>query len=209
MEIHEGLTGTLSNVKILQEMTREWSGANYTKPNEGWESRSIIISEHAGTHVDAPYHFIPKTKTIEQLPLEKFIGEAVILDIRGRKKTSEPISEENLISVCSRDNVEIKENDIVLILAEQESTGLSDQAVDWLIKKKINGIGTNFFIEGNLTKEGQQKTYAHISFLTKNTVIFEGLINLEEIDEKRFLFIGLPLKIKEGTGSPIRAVAVL
>jgi kynurenine formamidase len=209
MEIREGLMGTLSEVKILQEMTREWSGVHYKEPNKGWESRSIIISEHCGTHVDAPYHFVPNTETIENLPVEKFLGEAIILDVRKAKKRDDPISKKNLLSVCARDNIEVSADDIVLILAEAGSRGLSDEAVDWLLEKKIKGIGTNIFIEGALPDGEQELNYAHVSFLSGNIVIFEGLINLEEIDVTRFFFVGLPLKIKEGTGSPIRAIAIL
>ena len=209
MEIYDGLTGSISEVKIMQEMTREWSGKHFKEPCKGWESRNIIISEHCGTHVDAPYHFVPDTLTIDQVPLNKFIGEAVLLDLRGIQKTNQPTERTHIIMCCEKTGVQINQGDIVILFSEQNTRGLTNEAVDWLIEKKIKAVGTNIFIEEDRVENGLKVRYAHTSFLSHGIPIFEDLINLDKIHKKRFTFIGLPLKIRKGTGSPIRAVALL
>ena len=209
MVIKEGLEGPVSKVKILQEMTRQWSGVHFKKPCDGFESRNIIISEHCGTHVDAPYHFVPNAKTIDQVPIECFLGDAALIDLREIQKINEPIRRENLLTVCSKNNIKIQKGDIVLLLSEKESKGLTNDAVDWLIEKGVKGVGTNIFIEEDVIEEGLHVRYAHMSFLSKGIVIFEGLLNMEKINSTRFFFVGLPLKINKGTGSPIRAIAIL
>ena len=79
--IQEGQKGPISEVKILQEVTRQMSGRHFKKPCEGFESRNIIVSEHSGTHVDAPYHFVPDTKTIDQVSIDQVLGDAVLIDL--------------------------------------------------------------------------------------------------------------------------------
>lgn len=207
--LREGEKGALSEVKILQEMTRRWSGRHFKKPCEGWESRNIIVSEHCGTHVDAPYHFVPNTKTIDEIPVDHFLGSAVLLDLRGSQKPGQPIQKQDLVNACSTKNIEIQGGDIVLLLSKEGSKGLTNDAVDWLIDKRIKGVGTNIFIEEDVVEDGLAIRYAHVGFLSKGISIFEGLVSLDKISGTRFTFIGLPLKIDKGTGSPIRAVAVI
>ena len=207
--IHDGLKGPMSEVKILQEMTRQWSGRHFQKPCEGWESRKIIISEHCGTHVDAPYHFVPNTKTLDQIPIDMYLGEAILLDLREIQKSGEPTKKEHLFKVSDRDKLTINKGDIVILLSNLDSKGLTKDAVKWLIEKGIKGVGTNIFIEEDIEEEGLKVRYAHVNFLSNNIPIFEDLINLEKITSKKFYFIGLPLKIDKGTGSPIRAIAII
>ena len=207
--IQEGQKGPISEVKIFQEMTRQMSGRHFQKPCEGFESRNIIISEHSGTHVDAPYHFVPDTKTIDKVSINQFLGDAVLIDLRGTQGKNEPTRKEHLITVCNKNEIKIRKGDIVILFSGSESKGLTDDAVDWLVDKGIKGVGTNIFIEEDRTEEGLKVRYAHVSFLSRGISIFEGLTNLDKIDSKRFFFVGLPLKIYRGTGSPIRAVAII
>ena len=208
MEIYEGLVGTISEVKIMQEMTRQWSGRHFKEPCKGWESRNIIISEHCGTHVDAPMHFVPNGTTIENVPLDKFMGEAILLDLRKIQKSNEPTRRKHLETCCIKNKIKIKKDDLVMLLSGKDTKGLTDEAVDWLVQKKIKGVGTNIFIEEDRTEDEVNVRYAHVNFLSNGISIFEGLVNLDKLSTSRFTFIGFPLKIREGTGSPIRAVAI-
>ena len=209
MIIHEGLEGTISEVKVIQEMTRQWSGGYFKEPCVGWESRSILISEHCGTHVDAPRHFVPDSKTIDQVPLSKFIGDAVLIDLRGIQKENEPIKKDQLLACCKKNDLEIRKGDIVILFSAENTKGLTDDAVDWLIARKIKAVGTNIFIEEDRVEDDLIVRNAHMYFLSNGISIFEGLINLEKIEKNRFTFIGLPLKIQNGTGSPVRAIAIV
>lgn len=209
MTISEGLSGTISEVKIIQEMTRQWSGRHFKEPCVGWESRSILISEHCGTHVDAPYHYVPNTKTIDQVPLSYFVGDAVLVDLRNIQRAGEPIKKGDLIAFCKGNDLEIRKGDLVILFSELDAKGLTDEAVDWLVEREIKGVGTNISVEEERVEEGQVVRTAHVNFLSRGISIYEGLVNLEKIEKNRFTFIGLPLKIHNGTGSPVRAIALV
>jgi arylformamidase len=209
MAIREGEKGTVSETKILVEMTREWSAPHFKKPCVGYESRTLILPEHSATHVDSPYHFVPNKDTIDKVPLEHFIGKAVLLDLRRTQKAGAPVQKRDLIAVCSRDNINIEKGDIAIIFSETGFKGLADDAVDWLVSRGIKAVGTNVFIEEDRMENGLRVRYAHMTFLSRGINIFEGLVNLDEIPSKRFVFVGLPLKIERGTGSPIRAIAIV
>jgi kynurenine formamidase len=209
MAIEEGLSGTISEVKVIQEMTRQWSGRRFKEPCVGWESRSILISEHCGTHVDAPYHYIPNTKTIDQVPLSYFVGDAVLVDLRNIQRAGEPITKGDLVAFCEGNDTEIRKGDIVILFSELNAKGLADEAVDWLVEREVKGVGTNISVEEERVEEGLVVRTAHVNFLSRGISIYEGLVNLEKIGKNRFTFIGLPLKIHNGTGSPVRAIALV
>jgi len=207
--IREGEEGPLAAVKILKEVTRAWSGRHFKEPCKGFESRTILMSEHCATHVDAPYHFVPNTRTIDEIPLDHFLGDAVLLDLRHTQKKGQPVRREDLIAVCSKDGLTIEEGIIVLLLSLPGYKGLANDAVDWLIGRGVKAVGTNVDIEEDAVEDGKKVRYAHISFLTKSICIFEGLVNLDTLPSKKFFFIGLPLRIEKGTGSPVRAAAII
>lgn len=209
MIIREGEKGAFSEVKFLPEMSRAWSAPHFKKPCAGWESRNLILPEHCATHVDAPYHFIPDADTIDKVAIDRFLGNAVLLDLRGTQKVAEPVRKDDLTNVCSRDSIEIEKLDIIILFSKLESRGLANDAVDWLVERGIKAVGTNVFIEEDVIEDGLRVRYAHMRFLSRGICIFEGLINLDKIPAKRFFFIGLPLKLQGGTGSPIRAVALI
>jgi kynurenine formamidase len=209
MTIEEGLSGTISEVKVIQEMTRQWSGRHFKEPCVGWESRSILISEHCGTHVDAPYHYVPNTKTIDQVPLSYFVGDAVLVDLRNIQRAGKPITKGDLVAFCEGNDLDIRKGDIVILFSETDAKGLTDEAVDWLVEREIKGVGTNISVEEERVEEGRVVRTAHVNFLSRGISIYEGLVNLEKIGKNRFTFIGLPLKIRSGTGSPVRAIALV
>src|SRR5699024_3128445 len=107
---------------------------------------------------------------------------------------------------------QIKEGDILIIKAWPfnrnheafpSSPGLTPDAVHWLINKKIKLFATDL---ATVDHQDMYRT-AHVNFLKRNILIIENLINLDSIKQSRFDFIGMPLKLKGGTGSPIRALA--
>jgi kynurenine formamidase len=96
---------------------------------------------HAGTHIDAPYHFGPgnnghKTKTIDELPLEWFYGDALLLDFSSSNAMGAAITRNDVRSELERINYRIKANDIVLI-----RTGAASHFSDWLLDEGVRVIG--------------------------------------------------------------------
>lgn len=208
MVIREGEKAIVAETKILTEMTREWTAPHFKRPCIGYETKVIIMPEHSATHVDSPIHFVPNTDTIDRVPLDHFIGNAVLLDLRGSQKAEDPVRKGDLMAVCSKDNISVEIGDIAIIFSEAGFKGLADDAVDWLVSRGIKAVGTNVSIEEDRMEDGVRVRYAHMTLLSRGINIIEGLVNLDEIPTRRFFFVGLPLKIEGGTGSPIRAIAI-
>lgn len=169
---------------------------------EGANESKLDIYVHTGSHVDAPYHILNNGKTIEKISLDKFMGKAVVLDFT---KVKDSITGNDL------KNKKIQKNDIILLKTKNKSeksfnpnfTYLEKSGAAYLASKKIKAVGIdNLGIERN-----QPKHETHKILLSKDIVIFEGL-DLSKVKEGKYYFHGLPLKIKKGDASPVRAVLV-
>jgi kynurenine formamidase len=181
---------------------------------------SLAIGDHAGTHVDAPAHFDanPRAKTIDQLPLESFFLDAVCLDL-SHKPLKSDISIEELERARDAAGVEIRAKDMVLLHMDfvrrckspetylTDFPGLTRESATWLGKKGIAMFGVEAVSPG---RPGRNNFEVHHVCRDLGFTHVEGLLNLDQVVGKgRFKFIGFPLKIRGGTASPIRAVAML
>lgn len=178
----------------------------------------LELGEHTGTHVDAINHMAMQYKqhSIDTMPLSMFYTEGICLDL-SYKHFEELITTEELKQACTKANVTIKKNDTVLIYTNHyrnafgtnnwsKGPGLTPEAARWLGEQNIAAFGVETMSPG-VPKKGN-KTIHHICGELHFTH-YENLINLHLlIGRGRFRFIGFPLKIKGGTGSPVRAVAI-
>lgn len=188
---------------------------------DGYEFSSttmvLHIGDHACTHVDAPVHFDkPGATTVDQMPLENFFTEAVCLDLSHKPNKSD-ITVEDLEEAEKKAKITIKPKDTVLIYTgfykrsagtEEYITdfpGLTKESAIWLGEKGISLFGVEAVSPG---RPGRNNFEVHHVCRDYGFTHIEGVINLEQLVGKgRFRFIGFPLKIRNGTGSPIRAVA--
>ena len=185
-------------------------------------SRSMVISmgDHAGTHVDAPAHFDarPTALSIDQVPLENFYTEAVCLDLSHVPLKSDVLVED-LEQAEQRARVTIQPRDTVfLYMAVHERLfgtpayvtdfpGLTKESAEWLGRKGIVSFGVEAVSPG---RPGRNNFLVHLVCRDLGFTHMESLCSLDKLVGKgRFRFIGFPLKIKGGSGSPIRAVAVM
>ena len=181
---------------------------------------SLAIGDHAGTHVDAPVHFNPDpgAKAIHELPLEDFYLEAVCLDL-SHKELKSDISIADLEAAEKAAGVTIGPRDMVLLHMNfynrcydtpgylTDFPGLTKESAEWLGAKKIAMFGVEAVSPG---RPGMNNFEVHMVCRDMGFTHVEGLVNMEALIGKgRFRFIGFPLKIRGGTGSPIRAVAIL
>ncbi|MDV3103419.1 cyclase family protein [Thermococcus waiotapuensis] len=156
---------------------------------DGYYMNSLKMGEHSGTHVDAPAHFIPGGKTVDELPLEKFIGNGLVIDVRNGEG---PVKLDEIPDSGYYDR-------IVLFLTGGRE--LSPEVALFLAAEGVKAVGTDAMSIGNES--------VHTILLSGEIPIFENLTNLEEVLGTEFVFIALPLKIEGGSGSPVRAVAIL
>lgn len=178
----------------------------------------LVLGEHTGTHVDAINHMEiqHKGKSIDTMPLTMFYTEGVCLDFSS-KGLRELIEPEELEQACYSQEVDILKGDTVLLYTDHyrrhfggehwgDGPGLSAAATRWLGAKGIAAFGVETMSPG---VPGVSNKEVHHICGDGHFTHYENLVNLHLLIGKgRFRFIGLPLKIRGGTGSPVRAVAV-
>jgi arylformamidase len=173
----------------------------------------LFLSSHTGTHIDAPFHFNEKGAKIHQISPSRLISNAVLIEIR--KGPNQQITKSDIINFEKK--YEKIENYSTVILATgwqknlgkksffKDNPGLSYSAAKYLISKNINLIG----IDSPSIDIGSDRKFSVHHVLSKNNVlIVENLCNLEKISGIHFKLIVLPLKLKDATGSPVRAIAI-
>lgn len=200
----------------------------------GWEKITTVA--HAGTHIDAPYHFYPttlngekKAPTIDELPLEWFYNDAFVLDL-----TKTPIngqaSLEDVKEAVAKINYEIKPLDIVCLRFDHDKhygtklywpewPGISAEAAEWLIQKGVKVIGTDSLGQDYPFSE-QKKAYDKTHELDEIWPVhrlgakyefcnLEKMANLDKLPSSGFKIMCQPIPIKGGSGGWARPVAII
>lgn len=181
--------------------------------------QAMFITEHTGTNVDAPRHVIPEGETIDNLPLDAFIGPALVLDLRYLEPLSE-ITVEILQAAEAEAERTIEAGDIVLLMTGHDDRhwsltptvyrdmkkrpALTVGAADYLVEREIKALG----VDTTSPDISGTPLPVHHRLLGNGVRIIEGLTRLDRIPPGKFFFMALPLKIHGGTGSPVRAIAV-
>ncbi|NLI91212.1 MAG: cyclase family protein [Peptococcaceae bacterium] len=165
----------------------------------------VSLGSHTGTHIDAPYHYLQKGMTVDQLPIEDLIGEAKVIEINAEKT----ILPEHLQyrDIRQGDRILFKTRNTELLQGKafrQDYTYCSPEAACYLREKKVRLIGIDYLsIDDAAAEDGP----CHRIFLSAGIIILEGL-NLFGVPEGEYDLIALPLKILGCDGSPVRAVLV-
>ena len=178
----------------------------------------LELGEHTGTHVDAINHMARqyRDQSIDTMPLTMFYTEGICLDLsyKGLRELIEPADLERALTQAGLD---IRQGDTVLLYTDHyrrafgtenwhHGPGISTDAAHWLGGQKIAAFGVETMAPGVL--KVSNKEVHHICGELGFTH-YENMINLHQlIGRGRFRFIGLPLRIRGGTGSPVRAVAI-
>ena len=195
-----------------QEMVESWDRGDPAC------NHALVMSEHTGTHFDAPVHFIRGGATIAEIPVERFFGRMARIDARdcGPRQAVNP----ERILAFEAEHGAIKAGDAVFFhfgwdrfwddpgdhasfLADWP--GLSRQACDLLIERGARIVGTDCL---SVDCFGTEDFPAHNALLSAGILIGENFARLGELPPFSFL-ITLPLPIENGTGSPLRAVALI
>ena len=208
----------LPQVKIsIHNSHEEWDGIRNSKVKTP-AVHKLELGEHTGTHVDAINHMAREYQgqSIDKMPLSMFYTEGICLDF-SHKKLKELIEPEEIIKALDDSNLKIKPADTVLLYTNHyrkyylkkdwpNGPGISEATARWLGDKNISAFGVETMSPGvsGVSNKGVHRICGELNFTH-----YENLINLHQLIKKsRFRFIGLPLKIRGGTGSPVRAVAI-
>ncbi len=179
---------------------------------DGYNLELLFLSSHSGTHMDAPYHFLEKGSTIDQISTSRLVRKTILIKIK--KTANQPISKKDIIEFESK-NQKIPNNSTIVFATGwsknlgkkhyfEKNPGLSIDAAKYLASKKINLVG----IDSPSIDLGTNSKFSVHHILAKNNIlIVENLTNLEKIKTNSFTLAVLPLKLKNATGSPVRAIA--
>jgi len=188
--------------------------------------------EHGGTHIDAPIHFHQDRNTVDAVPLEQLMGSAIVIDVSSKCDADRDyqIQTEDFTEWEGRHG-RIPDGTIVLLrtgfgkywpdrvqymgtdergdtaVAKLHFPGLHPDAAKWLVtNRSIKAIG----LDTPSIDFGQSTRFeTHVTLFDKNVPAFENVANLDQLPERDFIVIALPMKIKGGSGGPLRIVAVV
>jgi len=162
----------------------------------------VETETHIGTHVELPAHLTDGAKSASEMPIESFIGEAIVLKFHSLKPEDgqgKPITPSHLANV--------KKGDIVLMWSPyqgNEQPYISPESAELLAEKPVKMVGIQ-----NIKVEAPGGSMAtHINLLKNEIPLIEGLVNLEKIQKERVFYIGLPLNVAGLDSSWIRAIAL-
>lgn len=197
------------------EMTKVTYEANFT--NDLFNAERIDLNVHTGTHVDAPFHFFSTGKTVDEIPVERWQGDAVLVDLRDKAAPRTGIMPED---VKEYDGL-IKEDSIVLLntgWGKKRTKWNQEYGHDWpyvsaelaeyLAQKKVKGVGIDALSIGGWY-EGTGRP-CHEILLSKEIWALEELVFPDELMEYKTCYVSAyPLKLQGFSGSMVRAVAVV
>ncbi len=179
---------------------------------DGYNLELLFLSTHTGTHMDAPYHFLEKGAKIHEISLKKLVSEAIL--IKSKKKNGESITKMDIQKFEKKHGKIDDFSSVIFSTGWQrnlqkkyyftKNPGLSVSAARYLASKKINLVGID---SPSIDLGKDSKFSVHQIFAKKGMLIVENLANLEKIKSSKFHLVVLPLKLKNATGSPVRAIA--
>jgi len=196
-----------------------------------YAANNFSAAEHGGTHLDAPIHFAEGQWTTDQIPLERLIGEAIVVDVQsGADSSADYRVDLAAINRWEQEHGAIPSGSIVLFrtgwgrrwpdraaylgtsragpeaASDLHFPGIDSAAAQWMVDRKVKAVG----IDAASIDYGQSRSFpTHQVLFASNVPAFENVANLELLPERGSLVIALPMKIKGGSGAPLRIVALV
>jgi arylformamidase len=163
----------------------------------------MTLGTHAGTHVDAPFHFIEGGATIDELALDILIGKVRVVDLLGRDSVERAdlealdLREDLRVLLKTRNSGQLRQPSF-----QEDFVYLAPDAATYLAQVGIKLVGFDYL---SIEKFGSRDYAAHRALLEAGDVIVEGL-DLSEIEPGEYDMVCLPLRIAGADGSPARVV---
>ncbi len=194
-----------------------------------YSSFAFNAPEHGGTHLDAPVHFAAHGLSTDKLSLDQLTGDAVVIDVSAKalKNRDYLITADDILE-WEKKNDTIKQNTIVLFktgygqfypdaekyfgtsekgaegISKLHFPGIDPKAAEWLVHHKIKAVG----LDTPSIDYGQSKDFkTHQVLMGANIPAFENVANLEQLPATGAYIVALPMKIKNGSGGPLRIIA--
>ena len=185
---------------------------------EGWRMEKLTLTPHTGSHIDAPLHKIRKGKSIDEIPVERFTGMTLLVDMRDCRP-DQPFTSSMLGRKLRGPNMDMEDRIIMIATGWGEKRAKTDEwlkyppylspdGAEWLMEQHVRGVAIDTFSIGG-TRE-QQNNLTHQILLQADIWILEDIVIPEElIAAQPFKLWCLPINLKGHTGAFCRPVAVL
>jgi kynurenine formamidase len=210
----------------------ERGSAGFTDAGYYYEAHRFRTAEHGGTHVDAPIHFDAEGWTVDAIPLDRLVGEAVLVDVSSACAADRdyrvPVAD---LRAWEEAHGRLPPRAIVLLrtgferfwpdrarymgtdergsgaISKLHFPGLHPDAAQWLVAERdVSAIG----LDTPSIDYGQSTGFeTHRILSAANVPAFENLTRLAELPARGFAVVALPMKIRGGTGGPLRIAAIV
>ena len=194
-----------------------------------YSSFAFNAPEHGGTHLDAPVHFAAQGLSADKIGLDQLTGEAVVIDVSIKALNDRDyLITVNDILEWEKKNDTLKDNTIVLFktgygqyypdaekyfgtaekgpegISKMHFPGIDPKTAEWLVQHKIKAVG----LDTPSIDYGQSKDFkTHQVLMSANIPAFENMANLDQLPARGAYVVALPMKIKNGSGGPLRIIA--
>jgi kynurenine formamidase len=197
-----------------------------------YAANNFFTSEHGGTHLDAPLHFAEGAQAVDQVPLERLVGQAVVVDVTeaSEKNPDYRVTVDDLLR-AERENGPIPSDAILIVrtgfsrrwpdaarylgtaergeaaVAQLHFPGIHPDAARWIVETRpVKAVG----IDTASIDYGQSTLFeSHRTLYAANIPGFENLTSLERLPARGAFIVALPMKIGGGSGAPLRAIAIV
>ena len=232
--------GWIDLTHSFDEATVYWPtepGFRFERGNNGltpkgyyYAANRFATAEHGGTHLDAPRHFGEGKHTVDEVPVDRLVGEAVVIDVSAKCAENQvyEVTADDLVAwerrhgrqlvdviVLLRTGWAAKWGDRAAYLGTAKTgpdavpllrfPGLAPDAAQWLAehrRAKAVGIDTASIDHGPSTLFG-----SHVALCSANIPVFENVADMSSLPEQGAIVVALPMKIAGGSGGPLRIIA--
>lgn len=166
---------------------------------DGWNEHRICANTHFGTHIDSPWHMLEEGKRLTDFSIDKFIGRAIILDVRGQSEIDTQLSgvEKDDIVFLRTDHT-LKANSPAFF---DDNPVISMKLAEALVDIKVKMVGIDSYSPDN------PPFAIHKIFMKHDILILENLVNLAAVPSAKFMAYVLPIKYERIDGAPCRVIA--
>lgn len=190
----------------------QWSGEDVMAtrslaelPGDGANVTLLTMTTHTGTHVDAPRHFMERGKTLDQIPLDRWVGPCMVVDLSDKTQdiTADDFENAGVPADVTRLVLKTRNSDLWSTHPEtfvEDFIAIAPSGALWIVERQIQLVAIDYLSVGSAGPEGVE---THRILLGNDVVLVEGL-NLSQVSAGRYELLCFPLSVPNGDGAPAR-----